>query len=123
MRYFEKQASVKKLLKAVKAGAIDVEGAIAKRTQLELRKNRILNLKRTKPDLFYSPKMIQRKTDIHNEIMKHQSIIKKMASTTSPFQGTMLNVRTREAQRKYKSKILGKKRANILIPLWSDNII
>jgi hypothetical protein len=123
MKYFEKQAGwksgIESLIKTVKAGATDVEGVMGKRTQLELRRNRLLKLKHTKPDLFYSPKVLQRKTDIHNEIKRTQSIIKKMASTTSPFQGTMLNVQTRTAQRKYNSKILGKKRPDVLVPLWS----
>jgi hypothetical protein len=124
MKYFEKQASVESLIKAVKAGAIDVKGAVAMKTKLELKKNRILKLKHTKPDVFYSPAVQQRKAVIHDEIIRHQSIIKKMASTTSPFQGTMLNVQTRTAQRKYDSKILGKKKPNVLVPLWfNSNLI
>lgn len=124
MKYFEKQAGAKSILKGVKKGFTDVEGAIERVTKLELRRNRLLKLKQKNLDKYYSPAVQQRKTDIHNEIIRHQSTIKKMGSTTSPFQGTMLNVQTREAQRKYKSKILGKKKPNVLVPLWlNSNII
>ncbi len=125
MKYFEKQAGfksgVESLMKAVKAGTIDMKGAVAKKTKLELRRNRLLKLRQKNPDLYYSSAVKQRKAAIHGDIIRSQSIIKKMASTTSPFQGTMLNVQTREAQRKYKSKILGKKKPNVLVPLWFNS--
>jgi hypothetical protein len=44
--------------------------------------------------------------------------VKFGSAPVHPMQGTTLNVQTRESQRKYKSKILGKKRADILVPLW-----
>ena len=123
MRYFEKQAGLKAILRGAKKGVLDIQGARNKITRMELRKNELLKLKGTNPDLYYSSKVRKRKADISANIIKANLAIRKFASTTSPFQGTMLNVQTRTAQRKYKSKILGKKRANILIPLWSDNII
>ncbi len=124
MKYFEKQANAKSLLKGVKKGIIDMEGAVARVTKLELKRNRLLKLRQKNPDLYYSSAVRQRKADYHNEFIRSQSIIKKMASTTSPFQGTMLNVQTRTAQRKYDSKILGKKKPNVLVPLWfNSNII
>ncbi len=127
MKYFEKQAGFKSgiesLKKAIKAGATDAEGAWAGITQLELRRNRLLKMKRKNVDKYYSPAVQQRKADIHDEIIRRGSLIKKMASTTSPFQGTMLNVQTRQSQKKYNSKILGKKKPNVLVPLWFNSDI
>lgn len=119
MKYFEKQADLKDILSGIKKGVLDVEGAVGKVTEMELRKNRLLKLKHTKPDLFYSPAVQQRKASQSADIVKANLAIRKMASTTSPFQGTILNVQTRTAQKKYNSKILGKKKADVLVPLWS----
>jgi hypothetical protein len=121
MKYFEKQAGLPEILKGIKKGVLDAEGAIAKVTQIELKRNRLLKLKHTKPDLYYSPQVRKRKAAYSADIVTANLAINKMASTTSPFQGTMLNVQTREAQRKYKSKILGKKKADVLVPLWLNS--
>ena len=45
-------------------------------------------------------------------------LLKLGAAPVHPMQGTLLNVQTRESQTKYNSKVLGKKRADILVPLW-----
>ncbi len=122
MRYFEKQADLKSILGGIKKGVLDAEGAIAKVTEMELKRNRLLKLKHIKPDLYYSPQVRKRKAAYSADIIAANLAINKMASTTSPFQGTMLNVQTRPAQRKYNSKILGKKRPDVLVPLWLNSI-
>jgi len=130
MKYFEKVSSAatraaKKLLK----GSIDKEEAIGRIMKVKERNTRLLNIKGR------SPKFFEKNIDQIGERIRSQSQLMSAASLkvnkmdlehvkfgaapVHPMQGTMLNVQTRESQRKYKSKILGKKRADILVPLWN----
>lgn len=130
MKYFEKVGSAavraaKNLLK----GSIDKKEAIGRIAKVKEKQARLYKVKGR------FPKFFEENIDQIGERIRSQSQmmgaasrrLTRMDSTPGlkfgsapvhPMQGTMLNVQTRESQRKYKSKILGKKRADILVPLW-----
>ena len=114
MKYFEKNA---RDLVGIERGAKIISKLYAK-------KDRVDKLKHINPDKYYTPKIQDKLSANSFEIAKknielNRMKMPKLASTTHPMQGTMLNVQTRDAQRKYNSKILGKKRADVLVPLWA----
>ena len=114
MKYFEKNAR----------DMLGIEKGKKVISKLYAKQGRADNLKRINPDKYYTDK-IQNKISANSlEIARKNVELNRMkmpilASTTHPMQGTMLNVQTRDAQRKYNSKILGKKRADVLVPLWA----
>lgn len=124
MKYFEKEAGLGDALRGIGKGLLEKKQATGRIEKLYGRKAKLERLEHTNWPK-YDTKKVQDKIRFYSRtITGTQAAINRMGlpklgSTTSPFQGTMLNVQTREAQRKYKSKILGKKRADILVPLWN----
>jgi hypothetical protein len=129
MKYFEKVGSkVTRAARKLLTKSIDKEEAYAKIDKIVERRRRLGKIEDRRPKFFEKnvEAIAQRKSDLskvraEGEIAVSQMRAKaKLASApVHPMQGTMLNVQTRESQRKYKSKILGKKRADILVPLWN----
>jgi len=120
MKYFEKNAGI---LKAISKGFLPRSDAVARidrlgartrtlRSKIELSSSGIPTIKQQKKIDLWT------KSGIESNYAINRMDLAKLGSTTSPLQGTMLNVQTRTAQRKYKSKVLGKKKADILVPLW-----
>lgn len=114
MKYFEKNAR----------DMLGIEKGKKVISKLYAKKGRVNKLKHINADKFYTDK-VQNKLHMNSMDIARKNMelnrmkMPKLASTTHPMQGTILNVQTRDAQRKYKSKILGKKRPSILVPLWS----
>jgi len=119
MKYFEKTGYIKELAKAIKGGGLDKAVAIKKRDQLIIAKNALHSAYLKNPDEFLRKGLDSKKSLMSNDIVTSSQLINKMASTTSPVQGTPLLIQTRGSQRKYKSKILGKKNKEVLVPLWN----
>ena len=129
MRYFEKVASsatrsAKKLLK----GAIGRKETYARIDKIFDRRIRLGKIEDRRPKFFEKniEAIGERKSQLskvmqegHIGVNVDRARAKFGSAPVHPMQGTMLNVQTRESQRKYKSKILGKKRADILVPLWN----
>jgi hypothetical protein len=120
MKYFEKEAGFRGAYKAIKKGVLAKDESIAAVAKMSGRRNNLQRLKHKGSPLFYNPKVQGRIAEISKDITDSNMLINKMASSpTSPYQGTRLTVQTREGQRKYNSKVLGKKKkADVLVPLW-----
>ena len=129
MKYFEKCAAAgvraaKKLLK----GAIGKKETYARIDKVFGKNLRLRNIEHKRPKFFEKNiEAIGQRSSEYSKIIQEGHIgvnvmrarAKLGSAPVHPMQGTMLNVQTRESQRKYKSKILGKKRADILVPLWN----
>ena len=134
MKYFEKnlekRADIRHALKGVvegfKSGKMDLATAGQKIDKVKNAKVRLMQLEhsdwpkfdtpKTQEKIEYLSKVIRGSEMLHNA--RKLELAKLGAAPVHPMQGTMLNVQTRESQRKYNSKVLGKKRADILVPLW-----
>jgi hypothetical protein len=127
MKYFEKDASATEILKGVLKGVSGKKDAYAKIDKVIARKKRLMSLEHKRPAYFEKniEQIGSRVSELSKVIQKAEGNVNIMRARAKlatapvhPMQGTMLNVQTRDAQRKYKSKVLGKKKADILVPLW-----
>jgi hypothetical protein len=129
MKYFEKDASAFGAAKKLLKGSKDREEAIGRIMGVKERQTRLLKIQHRRPK-FFEENIEQIGERIRSQSQMIGAASRRITSIDStpglkfgsapvhPMQGTMLNVQTRDAQRKYNSKILGKKRSDILIPLW-----
>lgn len=129
MKYFEKNADIryalKGMVKGFKTGKMDIATAGDRIDRLRYARNKLTALEHTNPVKF-TEKTQEKIQDIQKMITGSETLLtaqkgklfKMGAAPVHPMQGTMLNVQTRDSQRKYNSKVLGKKRADILVPLW-----
>ncbi len=129
MKYFEKNASASKAVKTLLKGVINKKEAYGRISKIEEKRKRLLSLEHKRPKFFDKniEKIQTRLSSQSDTIRRAYTETNRMelerfkfgAAPVHPMQGTMLNVQTRGAQRKYNSKVLGKKRADILVPLWA----
>lgn len=129
MRYFEKVGSkATRAARKLLTKSVDKKEAYAKIDKIVDRRKRLGKIEDRHPKFFEKnmEAIGQRKSDLSKVRIEGEIGVSQMrarskfaAAPVHPMQGTMLNVQTRESQRKYKSKILGKKRADILVPLWN----